>query len=411
MIKDPILEYLSTISLTHSYLNGPLCDIPVLHRTVTRYTQSANISKVFNTEDNESKIYEKIDFRNSNIRQHFNVNNEIKIRLYILQLRLEIIMSEFILATGTLSRLKDLFATLGVQDEVGALSLIITLRSELLEVEAYLNADLTEENENDNNNVDNKTKGKKNVKLSPFDRLAKVKNVVNTYLDASTDVVIKAVNRNVALSVTSSGVESMRDGIDLYSIQKRKSSIDKNIASIASSIKSDKDNMLIINPTIVANESIEALNDLLKMRPLDVETYLELANVYLSNGKLKESLWCVGEILLVGCSGAWNIWAFRAELCMLLSKTFLENDKNAAKSWLYAAIASFSHAIELCSGFVRAWCGLYVSLQKLYSLNIQVDDVYLKLKSIAINSLDKLSLDKSVPVDEKENIRWILERY
>lgn len=429
-MSDPIIEYLNTLSLTHDYLNLSNLDIPILHTTIANYTESPKISKdVLNQinkiiQDNNIKNDKKLNYENYenfHLKPKSKLSNEYKIRLYILQLRLEIIMSEFRLATGTISRLKDLFAQLNVQEEIGPLCLIITLRSELLEVESFIeshynNKDLTESiqfNDNIKNN-ENKDKNKKGSN-SPFDNLAIVKNIVISYIDKSTDIVINSINRTAALSVTSSGIESIRNQNDLYSIQKRKSSLDKNIAEIASIIKIDENNKIIINPELVANESINALLELLKMRPLDTENYIELSKIYLSNGKIKEALYCISETLLTGCSKAWNIWSLRGEICMIQSNCLLNENKKGKKivrSWLYASIASFSYAIELCSDYVRAWCGLYVSLKKLINLNLNDTDlIYTKMNLITSKKINDLLIDKSIPITERENINWILENY
>lgn len=429
-MSDPILEYLNTLSLTHEYLNLSNLDLPILHTTIANYTESPKISKdVLNqinkiikdkNSPNDKKINENYEIFNPNQRSKSKLSDEYKIRLYILQLRLEIIMSEFRLATGTISRLKDLFAQLNVQEEIGPLCLIITLRSELLEVESFIeshynNKDLTETKQSDDN-LKKDEKKVKNGSNSPFDNLAIVKNIVISYIDKSTDIVINSINRTAALSVTSSGIESIRDQNDLYSIQKRKSCLDKNIAEIASIIKIDENNKIIINPELVANESINALLELLKMRPLDIENYIELSKIYLSNGKIKEALYCVSETLLTGCSKAWNIWSLRGEICMIQSNVLLnENnrkDKKIARSWIYASIASFSYSIELCSDYVRAWCGLYVSLKKLINLNLNDTDlIYTKMELITSKKINNLLNDKSIPVTERENINWILENY
>lgn len=448
-MADPVLEYLSTILLTHAYLGLPDADIPVLHNTVAAYTESPRISKKYPA----AAVPEGPVPCDTYIplalpgKRAAGLTDEIRIRLYILQLRLEIIMSEFRLATGTISRLKDLFAQLGVQEEVGALTLVITLRAELLEAEAFLQETVPEdeeeeeeeEEENDigkagkekeqGNELKQRKKKKKKGKSkasgekekekekkrtrSPFDHLAIVKNAVTSYIDKSAEVVISSVNRSAALSVTSSGADSMRAADDLFALHKRKAGLDKNIADLAKGISVDKENKIMINPAIVANESIEALSELLKMRPLDAETYIELSHVYLSNGKIKEALWCVGECLIIGCSGAWNVWSYRAELCMLQGKCIAAENGDAAsvRSWLYSAIASFAHSIELCSGYVRAWCGLYVSLQKLDDLKIEVDPIYPKMKFITLTQIKVMLDDVSIPVKERENIHWILNNY
>ena len=427
-MADPVLEYLNTISLTHAYLGLPNANIPVLHNTVATYTESPRISKKYPTVAVPDGFVPCETYTPHPISKR--LTDEIRIRLYILQLRLEIIMSEFRLATGTISRLKDLFAQLGVQDEVSALTLVITLRSELLEAEAFLQESVPEDDDEAEKAAEEKEQGKelkqrkkkkksgekekeKKKTKSPFDHLAIVKNVVNSYIDRSAEVVISSVNRSAALSVTSSGAESLRAADDLFALHKRKAGLDKNIADLAKGLSVDKENKIIISPAIVANESIEALSELLKMRPLDAETYVELSHIYLSNGKIKEALWCVGECLIIGCSGAWNVWSYRAELCMLQGKCITAENADAAsvRSWLCAAIASFAHSIELCSGYVRAWCGLYVSLQKLEGLKIDLDPVYSKMKFITLTSLKKMLDDLSIPVRERENIHWILNNY
>lgn len=449
-MEDPILEYINTLSLTHEYLNLSNADLPVLHRAITLYTNSPTIKREFQpkelntSKDNEINGIKYEEFysneKNRNIKLG-KLTNEMKIRFYIMQVRLEIIMSEFRHATGTISRIKDLFAQLGIDEEIGPLSLIVILRSELLEVQAYVEAnynlnnseeekeekELEEVQETSESNSEIKQrknkkavnkKDKKNSQKSPkspFDNLAIMKNVVNSYIDKSSEVIINSINRNAALSVTSSGLEAIRNSNDLYLIQKRKASLDKNVAELATLIQFDETNKLVINPIVVANESIDALLELLKARPLDNETMIELSSIYLKNGRIKEALYCVGETLLNGCSGAWNVWSLRGELCLMQSSCIMSEsyaNKKAAKSWLYAAIASFNYAIELCSGYVRAWCGLYVSLQKLNDLKLNnVDLVYTKMKMITLSNLNKLKDDTSVSIKEREKIVWILNNF
>lgn len=446
-MEDPILEYINTLSLTHEYLNLSNADLPVLHHAITLYTSSPNIKREYQPKDLSTNkdsqingiIYEEFysNEKNRTIKLG-KLNDEMKIRFYIMQVRLEIIMCEFRNATGTISRIKDLFAQLGIDEEIGPLSLIVILRSELLEVKAYVEAnynlnnneeeeDLEEVQENGRSkseitqrktkkvlNKRDKNDSKKSAK-SPFDNLAIMKNVVNSYIDKSSEVIINSINRNAALSVTSSGLEAIRNCNDLYLIQKRKASLDKNVAKLASLIKFDETNKLMINPIVVANESIETLLELLKTRPLDNETMIELSSIYLKNGRIKEALYCVGETLLNGCSGAWNVWSLRGEICMMQSSCIMSEmnaNKKSAKSWLYAAIASFNYALEICSGYIRAWCGLYVSLQKLSDLKLDtVDLVYTKMKMITLSKLKELKDNTSVSIKEREKIVWILNNY
>lgn len=425
---DPLLEYLNTTAVTHSYLETPLFDIPVLHGAITRYTQSPSVRheytpKEFEAEKLNSQFeHEDFDIGAVRLTAPDDVPNVIKIRLYTMQLRLEIVMSEFRLAAGTIARLKDLFASLGVQDEVGPLSLIILLRSELLETEAYVKSQTLDE-DSGSNKVQMEAAGKNKKKNkgekkedSPFDHLAKVKNIVGSYIESSSELVINSLNRDAAISVTSSGVEAMRESSDLYTLVKRKAALDQNIATLSTLISVDEKNKIMINPVLAINESINALNDLIREKPLDVETYIELANLFLANGKLKEALWCVGETLLVGCSGAWNIWSFRGELCLLQSKYIQQqangpnkaNTKKSVGAWLLAAIASFSHSIELCDDYCRAWCGLYIALGRLIVLDPETDSVHRKLIGISKERLINLKTAGHIPIAERENIAWVL---
>jgi hypothetical protein len=414
-MSDILLDFLNTLAITHAYLSYDVTDIPVIHFAVTKYTDSPNVLHKYSNSKIKSEFdslkYEKVEILSISNTKSDNLNKNYKIKLYILQLRLEIIMSEFILAAGTVSRLKDLFGNLNVNEEIGPLLSIITLRSELLETEAYIQYETLKESETQKAIDKEKKEFKDNNNNSQFDKLADIKNVVNNYIDSSTKIVLDSINRTAILSVTSSGSESLRDPIDLYLINKRKSSIDKNIANFSTLIKSTSNN-IILNPVIAINESIHAINDLSILRPLDIENYIELSNIYLLNGKLKEALWCVGNALLLGCSGAWNIWSLRGEICLLQSKCISKtnsNDLDSIKSWLFAAIASFSHSIELCDDFVRAWCGLFVSLNRLKNLkSYKLSEIHEKLIKISNEKLEILKIDDSIQIQERENINWIL---
>lgn len=384
---DPLLDYLNTQSLTHSYINIDVEDIPHLHHAVCYYTQSPSVLHKYEGLRNEPSRLPSFDFSQMKRTSPSQVDYKLRVRLYTMQLRLEIIMSEFRLAGGTISRLKDLFAQLGLQDEIGALVQVITLRSELLEVEAVLQMDSDE-------------------KGTLFDHLAKVKNTVNSYIDQSTKLVIDSANRTAALSITGMGTDALRDPVDLYAIEKRKTALDIDIANLAKIVKI-KDKSL--DPLISSQETIHALFELLKQRPLDNEILIELAHQYLNIGKFKYALWCVSESLLIGCNDAWNIWSLRGEICMLQSVALLkdEDGTNAARNWLNIAISSFCYSIELCEGYIRAWCGLYRCLNKLKGF-AELDSVQLSLLDISLKLLNEKKNDHAVALDERENIKWIL---
>jgi hypothetical protein len=417
MGSKTLAGYLTVLSITHEYLDTSPAEIPLLHHAVTSFTQSPNVLKKYPLEKEiiaESELYELLS-----TAKRGNIANDAKIRLYVMQLRLELIMSEFTLASGTISRLKDLFAALGIQEEIGPLVQVILLRSELLEVEAYLNPDtvVLEEQSNAKSNSNSQSKSTAKV-ISPLDRLANIKHIVNNYIDSSSKVVIEALNRNAALSVTSSGLQAMRSSADLYNLEKRKRALDKNIANLAVKVQLEtKDQSTTnakLNPILAVNESITALNELLLLRPLDAEVHMELANIYLRSGRFKEALWHVGETLMVGCGSAWNVWSLRGELCLLQSDCEMEGQNETgkrAKAWLSAAIASFMYSIELCDDYVRSWCGIHVCLTKLAKLEGELDPVYQSVITLKNEKMKTLLNDECVSKKDRENLSWILNNY
>lgn len=408
-MSDILLDFLTTLSITNEYLSYPVTDIPYIHYAITKYTKSPNvIAKYQNFKYGVN--FDSIKYERFNIYQikQNKPDNHILIKLYILQLRLEIIMSEFIFATGTISRLKDLLGQLGVSEDIGPLSMVISLRSELLETEAFVQYELknTDDDKDNTKNKDaNKNSNTKNIPDdSIIDKFANVKSVVNSYIESSTKLVLDSINRLAILSITSSGSESIRESIDLYLLEKRKSSIDKNLTNLLTDyLNNDK-----TTEYLSINESIHAINELINSRPLDIENYVELTHLYLHIGKFKEALNCLSNAFLLGCSTSWNLWSLRGEICYLQSQTM--DDTSGMKSWLFASVSSFSYSIELCDNYVRSWCGVYVSLNMLQKLEgNKVDDVYNRLFTVTVNKLNELKVDDSIDVQERDNIVWILE--
>lgn len=411
-VHDPVLNYLNTLSITGEYLTSNINDIPFLHYTITKYTQSTNVLNKYSEKLTNNNEINEIDENDEIYIPKYNgkLTNEMKIRFYIMQFRLELIMNEFTLANGTISRIKDLFSSLKIDEEIGPLSQVILLRSELLEIEACYNLSIIEKN---------KEKEKESKELNIIDKIADIKNTVNSYIDKSCKIILNSFNRSIALSISNSGNKSMRDSIDLYQIQKRKCEIDIDLVNLACSIELNlkDENKVSLNSNLAINESINALNDLLILRPLDIEIYLKLTYIYLNKGLFKISLFYISECLLNGGSNAYNIWSLRGEICYLQSNEKLNNSINDLKYWLLISISSFIYSIELNENYLRSWCGLHICLNKLFKLkeknkNFKIDEIYYNIENIKNEKFKNfIQFKNNLSINDRENLNWIINKY
>ncbi|KAL8717023.1 MAG: hypothetical protein Q9225_005701, partial [Loekoesia sp. 1 TL-2023] len=99
-------------------------------------------------------------------------------------------------------------------------------------------------------------------------------------------------------------------------------------------------------------DAINALVDLLAVSPTDIESWAELADLYISQGLYQQAEFCLEEILL-STPNAWNIHARLGE--MLYVSAAMSQDQIGS---LAESVRRFCRSIELCDGYVRGYYGL-----------------------------------------------------
>ncbi|QPG75047.1 hypothetical protein FOA43_002387 [Brettanomyces nanus] len=207
-------------------------------------------------------------------------------------------------------------------------------------------------------------------------------DVVFEYINNSMHKFIKDLNRKVGTTLGAAGDPGkLRSDDDLYVLKKRK----------ASMFQSDPQKYVV------------KLLELIDLRPLDYETWCELADVYLANGELEKCHYCYLEVLL-GLPSAYNIWARMGEVTLLMAKSV--NGKASTK-YLKNCVRYFSRSVELCELFSRGWCGLYVTLSRLSDKGGD----YTTLKQLTNDKLNHIVNAKLANHTEIANIEWILHNY
>ncbi|VEU19648.1 DEKNAAC100091 [Brettanomyces naardenensis] len=216
------------------------------------------------------------------------------------------------------------------------------------------------------------------------------------YLNQASAKFIKDSNRRIGTSLGATGDPArLRSPEDLYMLKKRKAAL----------FSYGKDN----------RKYAEKLLELIDLRPLDLENWCELAEVYLASGELEKCHCCYLEVL-IGVPFAYNIWARLGEVCLLLDRVARDggNGKKGSSrdsgEQLKNAVRHFSRSIELCDMYARGWSGLYVALKRLLVTGEKVGEAYSQLQDIAERKLRQMVLEKQTNESEITNIKWILER-
>lgn len=216
------------------------------------------------------------------------------------------------------------------------------------------------------------------------------------YLSTASEKLLKSVNRKVASSLGGAGdPEKLKHQEDLYVLRKRRTSL------YACSMDTRK-------------EYVQKLQELVDQRPLDYEVWCELAEVYIENGELQKAHCCYQEVL-TGIPLAYNIWARLGEIFLLSGKLSAKKASSKKKmgnevvTSLKDAVMYFSRSVELCDLYPRGWCGLYVSLTRLGSLDIKASKTSSKLLVLAKKKLNEMVEAKIVNASEIESIKWILK--
>ncbi|KAL8941587.1 MAG: hypothetical protein Q9211_001770 [Gyalolechia sp. 1 TL-2023] len=109
-------------------------------------------------------------------------------------------------------------------------------------------------------------------------------------------------------------------------------------------------------------DAVNALVDLLATSPTDIESWAELADLYISQGLYQQAEFCLEEILL-STPNAWNIHARLGEI-LFVSAAISQDEVGL----LAESVRRFCRSVELCDGYIRGYYGLKLSSEKLMAL-------------------------------------------
>jgi len=159
-------------------------------------------------------------------------------------------------------------------------------------------------------------------------------------------------------------------------------------------------------------EAIAQLNTLLRASPTDAEAWAELADLYLSQGLLDQSIFCLEEVLLVQ-PNAWNIHAKIAEIIYMSSASASGNAVELARI-LAESMRRYLRSIELCENYLRGFYGLKLTSSRLLEVIPQAsksstkDDAYSDLAlptQGTVESIHELATSKLAEILRRNSAR------
>ncbi|CZT18048.1 related to kinetoplast-associated protein KAP [Ramularia collo-cygni] len=109
------------------------------------------------------------------------------------------------------------------------------------------------------------------------------------------------------------------------------------------------------------SEAVTALTNLLDTSPTDVETWAELADVYVELGLYEQAIFSLEEVLLF----APNAWNMQAKLGEVLYLSAVRAEGGDQLKTLSESMRRFCRSIELCDYYLRGYYGLKLSTTKL----------------------------------------------
>lgn len=113
--------------------------------------------------------------------------------------------------------------------------------------------------------------------------------------------------------------------------------------------------------------AIQALTELLDWTPTDAEAWMELADLYLTQGRWAQSVFCLEEVLLL-MPNSWMVHAKMGEVLYLQALAGQgqqgQKDGDVLKG-LSESMRRFCRSIELCDDYLRGYYGLKVCTKKL----------------------------------------------
>ncbi|KOS17518.1 TPR repeat protein oca3 [Escovopsis weberi] len=101
-------------------------------------------------------------------------------------------------------------------------------------------------------------------------------------------------------------------------------------------------------------EAIEALGSVLDFSPTDGEAWMELGDLYLSQGLYLQAIYSIEEALVL-VPNAWNLHARAGEVLMMAAEASTEV---APQKYLAESLKRFCRSIELCEDYLRGYYGL-----------------------------------------------------
>lgn len=102
------------------------------------------------------------------------------------------------------------------------------------------------------------------------------------------------------------------------------------------------------------SEAVAALTNLLDTSPTDVETWAELADVYVEIGLFDQAIFSLEEVLLFA-PNAWNMQAKLGEVIFMSANRAEGGDQLKTLS---ESMRRFCRSIELCDNYLRGYYGL-----------------------------------------------------
>ncbi|KAL7892287.1 hypothetical protein HDV63DRAFT_276220 [Trichoderma sp. SZMC 28014] len=102
------------------------------------------------------------------------------------------------------------------------------------------------------------------------------------------------------------------------------------------------------------SESIEALVQLLDFASNDAEAWIELADLYLSQGLYGQAIYAQEEALVIA-PNAWNLHARLGEILLMAAESGSEGN---SQSYLAGSLKRFCRSVELADDYLRGYYGL-----------------------------------------------------
>ncbi|KAK5993183.1 TPR repeat protein oca3 [Cladobotryum mycophilum] len=109
------------------------------------------------------------------------------------------------------------------------------------------------------------------------------------------------------------------------------------------------------------SEAIEALVSFLDFSPTDGEAWMELGDLYVSQGLYTQAAYSMEEALVL-VPNAWNLHARLGEVLLMAAESSTEG---IPQKYLAEALKRFCRSIELCEDYLRGYYGLKLVTDKL----------------------------------------------